>query len=411
MEATLDHAPCLYFSASSKGAIIHCNQFLCTKLGYEKEELVGKKLDTIFTTATRIFQQTHFFPLLKMQGFAEEIFITLQAKSKEQIPVLLNAERKTVEEQDVFIYTGIIVYNRKKFEDELVAAKKAAENALLENTQLQQTKQELQKNIERLDAEMSTVNRRNEELLQFNKVVTHDLQEPLRKLFVFSNMMLDSADHEMTLKTVRRVKSASEHMRSILSGLQQYVWLTEVGTKLSTVNLANLLMLVKSELEQEHKQVKINLTIDDIPSVEADHEQMRFLLYEVLANAIRFRSKDDQVSIKVSADHLRLNQFKNISGKYKYADYLRLQIKDDGQGFDVTYKDQVFELFKRLHSVSGRGVGLSLCKKIVENHHGIISIDSEKGKGTTLSIVLPFLITEPTVAERRKKNKKLRTSS
>lgn len=407
MEANLDHAPCLYFSVSAEGEIIHCNQFLCTKLGYEKEELVGKKLDVIFTTATRIFQQTHFFPLLKIQGFAEEIFITLQTRLKEQIPVLLNAERKTVEEQHIFIYTGIIVYNRKKFEDELVAAKKAAENALLENTQLQQAKQELQKNIEKLDEEMSTVNRRNDELLQFNKVVTHDLQEPLRKLFVFSNMMMDSADQEMILKTVHRVRSASEQMRSILSGLQQYVWLTEIAIKRSPVNLANLLLLVKSELEQEHKQVKINLTIDDIPTLEADQEQMRFLLYEALANAIRFRSNDDLVSISVSANHLLLNQFKNISGKYKYADYLRLQIKDDGQGFDVTYKDQVFELFKRLHPVSGRGVGLSLCKKIVENHHGIISVDSEKGKGTTLSIILPLLITEPTVAEKKKEKQEI----
>ncbi|RZK08555.1 MAG: PAS domain-containing sensor histidine kinase [Flavobacterium sp.] len=402
MEAILENAPCLYFSCSEEGQIIHCNQFLCKKLGYEKDELIGKKIDTIFTVATRIFQQTHFFPLLKMQGFAEEIFITLQTSAKEQIPVLLNAERKSIDQQVIFIYTGIIVYNRKKFEDELVAARKAAESALNENTQLLQAKLELQKNIERLDREMSTVNRRNEELLQFNKVVTHDLQEPLRKLFVFSTMMQESTDREMTLKTLQRVQSSSEQMRSILSGLQQYVWLTEVDIKYANVNFSHLLLLVKSELEQENKQVKINLEIDDIPPIEADHEQMRFLLYEVLSNAIRFRSHDDLVTVKVSANRLLLNQFKNISGKYKYADHLRLQIKDDGLGFDATYKDQVFELFKRLHPVSGRGVGLSLCKKIVENHHGTISVDSEKGQGTTISIFLPFLTTELSLSEKKK---------
>ena len=120
MEQYLDNAPCLYFSSLDDGTIINVNTTLCRKLGYTKEELEGQKLDTIFTIPTRIFQQTHFFPLLKMQGWAEEIYITLQTRSGEQLPLLINAERKIEDNKAISVYVGIVVLNRKRFEDELV---------------------------------------------------------------------------------------------------------------------------------------------------------------------------------------------------------------------------------------------------------------------------------------------------
>lgn len=76
----LDQAPCLYFSTSNDGTLLDVNEQLCQMLGYSKEDLIGRKADVFFTVATRIFQQTHFFPLLKMQGHAEEIFLTLKKK-------------------------------------------------------------------------------------------------------------------------------------------------------------------------------------------------------------------------------------------------------------------------------------------------------------------------------------------
>src|SRR4051794_40992711 len=94
METYLNYAPCLYFSSTDDGTLLDVNDTLCRQLGYTRNELLGKKSDCILTVATRIFQQTHFFPLLKMHGHAEEVYITLQSKNKEQIPVLLNAARK-----------------------------------------------------------------------------------------------------------------------------------------------------------------------------------------------------------------------------------------------------------------------------------------------------------------------------
>ena len=391
MESYLNLAPCLYFSSLDDGTILECNETLCRQLGYERQVLIGAKIDKLFTVATKIFQQTHLFPLLKMQGFANEIFITLLSSEGEHLPVLINVERKLHNDKTISAFIGIVVHNRKKFEDELVAARKAAETALNENTSLLEAKRQLQQTAEQLDQQLVHIKTMNAELLQFNRVVTHDLQEPLRKLFVFSNMLLEADTSDSNNKTVRRIKSVLEQMRSIVSGLQQFVWLAETERKPVSIDLEKLVRLIKSELEKLHVGIAIHLSIKDLTTVVADREQMYFLLAEIFGNAVRFRKSPDEVFIHISADILQLNQFKETHDKYKYEDYIRIEIRDEGVGFDGTYKDQVFELFKRLHPASGSGIGLSLCKKIVENHGGAIAVNSAQNNGTTITILLPLI--------------------
>lgn len=367
---------------------------LCRELGYDKDELVGQKQDLIFTLSTRIFQQTHFFPLLKMQGHAEEIYISLQTRNKEPLPVLINAAR-TVENGDgITTYVGIVVRNRKKFEDELLAAKKAAEEALHKNTALLQAKLELQDHAERLDQQISLVKKQNEELTQFNHVVTHELQEPLRKLFVFTNMLLEETGLVPPAKTVQKIKSVSEQMREILSGLQRYLWLIEKPVNPARIHLKNMLMELGSQVKHELPEAIFQTDVDESFTFQADKEQFGFLLKEILVNAITFRNPDKVLTITVTATTIQQNRFKNSDDLYRYDDYLKLQVKDNGLGFDATYKDQVFVLYKRLHTISGYGVGLSLCKKVMENHRGSIAIDSKISEGTTVTILLPLLAAE-----------------
>jgi sigma-B regulation protein RsbU (phosphoserine phosphatase) len=390
MEAYLLDAPCLYFSSADDGTLMDVNDTLCHQLGYDREELTEQKLDFIFTLPTRIFQQTHLFPLLKMQGHAEEIFITLQTKRKEQLPVLLNAERKLHDGKAIIAYIGIIVHNRKKFEDELVAAKKAAEKALHENTALLRARQELQTHARLLDEQMTLAKKQNEELRQMNRVITHDLQEPLRKLFMFTNMLLDDPAAMSNNKTVQKIKSVSEQMRSILSGLQQYIWLTDTLVRKTEIDLSTLFHELLKQLHKEHPGVSIHFTSETLPMIEGDAEQVWFLFHEILTNAIHFRKPGQKVSVHVSANEIKQNSFRAIADKYQFTSFLRIQVTDTGMGFDAAYKDQVFELFRRLHTKSGRGIGLSLCKKIMENHEGAISIDSKVGEETTISLLFPM---------------------
>jgi sigma-B regulation protein RsbU (phosphoserine phosphatase) len=389
METYVDQAPCIYFTVSEGGFLVAVNKKLCTSLGYIEEELVGQKVDAIFTLPTRIFQQTHFFPLLKMQGYAEEIFITLRKKDGEPLPVLINAEKTRHAEENIYQYAGIIVYNRKKFEDELIAAKKAAEKALNENLLLVQAKQELQTHVEALDRQVLVVNQQNEELKQFSRVVTHDMQEPLRKLMLFSGMLLESQAPLSLEKNIERIQRATEKMKTVISGLQQYVWLSDAPLHLSGIALDLLFEETRTQLADQFPGVEVILSRPEGQVMNADYKQLQLLFYELLSNAVRFRKEGEKAIVSVSIQTMQRNIFRHVANKFKYVDFVRIQVQDQGVGFNPAYKDQTFQLFRTLHKEGGRGIGLALCKKVVDNHYGEITIDSKVGVGTTVTIYLP----------------------
>lgn len=389
MEHLLNLAPCLYFSTADNGSIGEANDYLCTGLQYSREELVGKKVDLIFTLATRIFQQTHLFPLLKMQGYAAEIYITLRRRDGEELPVLINAKRSTDTETPVIHFAGVVVQHRKQFEDELIAAKKAAEAALRENTVLQAAKEDLQRHSELLDSQMSLVNKQNEELRQFNRIVTHDMQEPLRKLALFTNRLLEENQEEEHSKNLKKIGRITGQMKSILSGLQQFIWITENPPKRVPVELSSLVTKVYEQLQDEWPGIQINMRTEGLKTISADYDQLYLLFHQLLTNAVQFRKEGQEAEVQIAAETIQMNQFRSVKDKYRYVDFLRIRLQDEGIGFAPEYKSQVFELFRRLHGNSGRGVGLSLCKKIVEAHGGSITIDSVKDSGTTVTIFLP----------------------
>jgi sigma-B regulation protein RsbU (phosphoserine phosphatase) len=388
MQNFFNQAPCLYFSSADDGTLLEVNDRLCEVLQYHRDELIGIKNEIFFTVSSRIFQQTHFFPLLKMHGHVEEIYMTLQRKNGEQVPVLINAERKIINDTAVSMHAGIIVFNRKKFEEELIAAKRKAENALNENTDLIKTKRQLQKHAEELDRQISIVSKQNKELKQFSNVATHDMQEPLRKLALFSGMLIECNEEKKQKKLVERVKKVSEQMHGMLTGLQQYLWLNDAPLSIERIQFAGLLSFVVKKLETEFPGIELLIETENAEDFEGDPGQVQLLFYHLLSNAIRFR-KSDRVFILVSSYKVQLNQFKNMKGRYKYVEYNKITITDKGIGFDAVYKTHLFELFKRLHNNSGRGVGLAICKKITDNHHGTISIDSKTNEGTTVTVCFP----------------------
>lgn len=388
MQNLFDQAPCLYFSSADDGTLLEVNDRLCEVLQYGPDELIGKKNEIIFPIATRIFQQTHFFPLLKIQGHAEEIYISLKRKDGTEIPVLINAERKMIGVTAVSMHVGIIVHNRKKFEEELIAARKQAEKALNENTALIQAKQQLQKRTEELDRQFFLANKQNDELQQFSRVVTHDMQEPLRKLSLFSGMLLEGHGEKEQKKLVEKIKKVSDQMHNILSGLQQYTWLNDAPLTSERISFDKLLSFVVKKLETEFPDLTLQIETELHEDFEGDLQQVQLLFYHLLSNSIKFR-KGNEVSVSIVSHKVQQNQFKNIEGRYKYVDHTKITVSDKGTGFNPAYKSQLFELFKRLHNESGRGVGLAICKKIINNHHGSISIDSKMNEGTTVTIYLP----------------------
>ncbi len=380
-----DKAPGGYLSFFDDGTILFVNETLCNHLLYDKDELTGKHVETIFTLPTRIFFQTHLFPLVKMHGHAEEIFLSLLAKDGQHIPVLLNAKRIEWEQKILTTCVYIVVANRKKFEDELVHARKEAERALKENTALINAKEDLQLHAEKLEKQMQTVKKQNHELQQFSHAVSHNLKEPLRKILLYSGMIRANE----TSPAFNKVIKASEQMKIVVSGLQQYIWLSEKDTRFNRVDLNSVVQNATGMLAQDFDPELFLLTYEDPGFIEGDADQLKLLFYHVLANAVKFK-RGEKAIINIESTRLKLNKFRTVENKYEYDDFLRLEVKDEGMGFDSIYREQVFELFKKLNYGEGQGLGLSLCKKIVENHSGFIDADSKINLYTKITISLPI---------------------
>lgn len=386
IENLFEKAPCGYFSFLEDGTIFLVNETLCSTLGYDKEALQGKNVEILFTLSTRIFYQTHFSPLLKMHGHAEEIFITLLTKSGEHLPVLLNAKFEPAE-TPITSCVFIVVHNRNKFESELIAARKAAEKALAENSSLMIARDELQEQAEKLDEQIHIVEKQNRELQQFNHAVTHNLREPIRKILLYLDKM--TTTDLVQEKIMNKLKKASVQMITIVSDLQQYVWLNETHNNFADTDLDSLIAAVQEELNKDYPGILL-LEMAKLPPIQADSAQMRILFYHVLLNAVKFR-KGDAAKVTITGAVIKKNRFRYSAGKYLYDDHLKIDIRDEGIGFDPSYVEMVFELFKRMHYTSGQGLGLALCRKITDNHRGFISAESKPDEFTVITILLPLV--------------------
>ncbi len=380
-----DKAPCGYISFYDDGTIFEVNETLGSILRIDKQALKGKNVESLFTLPTKIFCQTHLFPLLKIQSHAEEIFLTLLSSDGEYLPVLLNAQRLEWEKSMITSCVFIVVPNRKKFEDELVAARKTAENALSQNTDLVAVKAALQKHTKKLEQQMRLVSSQNQELQQFSHVVTHNLKEPLRKILFYTEKL----QGETQLPTMEKLARSAQQMKAVVTGLQQYVWLNEKANQYQQVNLDAIVQNAISQLTKEHDAHLLNLQMDVLGSLEGDEDQLELMLYHLLDNAVKFR-KGEKANVIIKSTLLKQNAFRQVAGKYDYQSFIKLEVTDDGIGFDPEYKNHIFELFRKLHSGEGQGLGLALCKKITGNHAGIIEADGKPGISTTITIWLPL---------------------
>ena len=385
MHELYEKGPFGFFAFSDSGMLIALNETSAAELKYTREQLHGSDVEKIFTLPTRIFYQTHFFPLIKMHGNAEEIFISLRCSDGEQLPVLMNARRMQWEENMITCCAFIVVRNRKKFEDELVAARKTAEKALNENIELLNVKNELQHHASELDRQVQQVNRQNEELQQFSHVITHSLKEPLRKLMMFSSMLEGRSDD---VNLSRMLRSANQ-LSSIVASLQQYVWLNEKRNEFSEVDLGAIVAGAEKQLKEESVTYILHLRYENLETVHGDADQLQLMMYHILANSIKFK-KHDRAGVAITTVTIKQNKFRNIEDKYQYEDYVKIEITDDGIGFENVYNKQIFELFQKLHNNDGQGLGLALCKRIAENHEGFIEAESEKGMFTRIIVWLPL---------------------
>jgi phosphoserine phosphatase RsbU/P len=390
MADILNATSCGIFSFSDEGKILQANAAICAMLQVEKEQLIGQPAEAFFTVSTRIFFQTHLYPLLKFNNSLEEIFVTLKGSSNKEIPIILSARRIVEHGIAENIFSCLTVYNRKNFEEEIIRAKNEAEKTLRENTTLTKTQHTLQEHVQLLDEKMFLLQQYNETLKQIGYAVSHELQEPVRKLNLFVDMLLHHKQDNWIQDNEERINAQIQKLKLIISGLQQYVWLDDSSDGTITTDLNELLESATKKLHAENPGVRLVVHAKDLPHIAAKPKQMELLFYHLLSNAIRFGHPERTPQVNISATTINRNQFKLLQNHYSYRRYHKIDVTDNGRGFDPEFATYIFELFKKLDaSQQGSGIGLTLSKKIVLNHNGMITATSREGIGSIFTIYLP----------------------
>lgn len=236
--------------------------------------------------------------------------------------------------------------------------------------------------------------RSNRELEQFAYVASHDLQEPLRKIRSFGERLQQScADKldELGCDCLGRMLSAAERMQVLTDGLLRLSRVTTERQQFVAVDLQQVANEVVSDLEINIEQVKGRVKVGPLPTIEADPLQMRQLLQNLISNGLKFHRADESPVVIISGEVIQGRSYRAPRSAARER-LCRIVVADNGIGFEEKHQETIFGLFQRLHSrdeYAGTGIGLALCRKIVERHGGQITTRSVPGKGSAFEVLLP----------------------
>src|SRR6266496_1362332 len=349
------------------------NGFETATIIYERDKL--KNIPIIFITAFS-YDEDYIFKGYKTGG-VDYIYKPINPELlRMKVSVFVELYRKN---QQLLLHEKKLLAANKSLQKEIEERKASEEKINLLNEQLMRNNTQL----------TST----NEELDRFAYVASHDLQEPLRKIMIFSDKILMSGNLDAEReKYFRKIISSSKRMELLINDLLNFSRQPMNSADFRKIDLNVLTREAIAELEIEIEKNNARINISELPVIWAVPSLMRQLFHNLISNAIKFRKKTVEPVVRIQAEKINHtdNSFplKMLNGN----SYYRISISDNGIGFDPKYADEIFMVFKRLHSYhefEGSGVGLSICKKIIEKHNGFITAQSKPGNGSTFIFGLP----------------------
>jgi len=237
--------------------------------------------------------------------------------------------------------------------------------------------------------------RSNIELESFSRVASHDLQEPLRKIQIFISRFDEEEKKKLSEKGkgyFEKIDNAAARMQSLIRNLLTYSQIDSSHEDFEKVDLNLVLEKALEDFSEYISDTKAKINIEKLPIIKGVSFQIKQLFDNLIANSLKYRNPKLDPQIQLKSERV---DYKQIPGEFlkPYSYYYKITYTDNGIGFAEEYTDKIFEVFQRLHQkneYSGTGIGLAICKKIVENHQGHIYATSELGKGSTFIIYLPL---------------------
>lgn len=345
-------------SLMADGTILYCNRRLAEMLGLPLEQVLGATFFDLLGEGQR-----EAFSQLLCQAVKSEVRaeLSLPVRGAAALPALLSMKSISIDGDHpaaCLVVTGLAEQQRSREELEARVAERTVELA-----------------------------QKNRDLENFASVISHDLQEPLRKVRAFGDLLIEESSEHLTgteMDYIRRMQDASQRMARMIDGLLTLSRISTHPQAHQRVDLKQVVLEVLSILESNLERTAGKVEVEDLPVIEAEPLLMQQLFQNLIGNALKFHKPGVAPLVKVICQEL--------PGPNHLVSNIRIQVDDNGIGFENELADRLFQPFKRLVNRSeyeGTGIGLAICKRIVERYNGQIGATGVPGSGATFWVILP----------------------
>jgi signal transduction histidine kinase len=240
----------------------------------------------------------------------------------------------------------------------------------------------------------NALERANKELTSFSYVASHDLQEPIRKIRTFTNLIMETENNLSAegKNCFNRIIVSAGRMQKLIDDLLSFSRAQVFEDVQKPVDLNTVFSEINSFYKESIAEGKLSIQCGQLPVIQAIPFQIQQLMQNIISNSIKYSKPDKRTEVRIKAELVQARQLPYFSAKQHSRSYHKISIKDNGIGFDQVYSEKIFEMFQRLHGrteYSGTGIGLSICKKIMENHQGHISATGVPDQGAVFDIYFP----------------------
>ncbi len=381
----------LSFGEIGTNKIHYANKLFYDYFGYTKEEVIGHTSEELNLVSPE--ENARLIPIIMSYLEDNRSIEELQKLSPDETEKLLIKLR-----EKMFGEGFEVLYTRKNKETffalvfyEIIAIgnKKYALTSYQDITERKNN----EKKIEKQNEDLIKVNK---ELESFNYISSHDLQEPLRKIQVFVSQIADKDQKNLSDKgkdLFNRIQNSAFKMQTLIQDLLTYSRTNVADRKFEITDLKTIADDVNEDLKEELLKKQGTIEIGKMDTIKVIPFQMRQLIYNLASNSLKFASVNRPPHILIKSEILPTKDF-NIEKLEGYANYCHISVSDNGIGFEPQYSERIFEVFQKLHrktEYAGTGIGLAIVKKIVDNHNGYITVQSEPDKGTAFHIYIPVM--------------------